>query len=126
MKGRKTRFGEFLVEQIKKANLTQEAFYKELKIAKPYFYDMLKNKPPGYEKQNEMLKVLNITDNKIKIEFYNLAAADRNEVPADIFEYLSKENNYEKIREQIYTDKNFMTTNKNDSQTELIEKEIER
>ena len=102
MKGRKTKFGIFLVEQIKNANITQEYFYQELKITKPYFYDMLKNKPPGYEKQKEMLKILNITAEDIKIKFYDLAATARNEVPTDIFEYLNIENNLKKIREQIY------------------------
>lgn len=122
MKGMKTNFGEFLVEKISTANLTQEAFCKKLKIARPYFYDMLKGRPPGYEKQKKMLEGLNITDNSARVKFYDLAAAERKEIPFDVFEYLSEENNLKKIREDIYK-KNTKHENKNINKVRTVEKE---
>ena len=57
-KHQKTAFGEFLVQEIKKAGMSQEAFYKAVGITKPYFYDLLKAAPPQPELQKKMIAVL--------------------------------------------------------------------
>jgi len=67
------------------------AFYTELGIKKPYFYDILKGKtnPPPPEKQFKIIKILRPKP-KICEEFFELAAKERNEMPADLRCYLNK------------------------------------
>lgn len=66
------------------------AFYTELGIKKPYFYDILKGKvnPPPPEKQFKIIKILNPKPD-ICEEFFELAANERNEMPADLREYIN-------------------------------------
>ena len=40
-KRQKTEFGEFLVQEIKNAGMSQEAFYNAVGIAKPTFYGLI-------------------------------------------------------------------------------------
>ena len=86
-KRQKSEFGKFLVQEIKKADMSQESFYKAVGITKPYFYDLLNSAPPPPEIQRKMLSVL---EDKTGIEInrrnrlLNLAAQGRNEIPADI------------------------------------------
>lgn len=90
-KHQKTAFGEFLVQEIKKAGMSQEAFYKAVGITKPYFYDLLKAAPPQPELQKKMIAVLeNQTgeDKNRREQLMNLAAQGRDEIPADISELL--------------------------------------
>lgn len=90
-KHQKTAFGEFLVQEIKKAGMSQEAFYNAVGITKPYFYDLLKAAPPQPELQKKMIAVLdNQTgeDRNRREQLMNLAAQGRDEVPADISELL--------------------------------------
>lgn len=90
-KHQKTAFGEFLVQEIKKAGMSQEAFYKAVGITKPYFYDLLKAAPPQPELQKKMIGVLeNQTgeDKNRREQLMNLAAQGRDEIPADISELL--------------------------------------
>lgn len=90
-KHQKTAFGEFLVQEIKKAGMSQEAFYKAVGITKPYFYDLLKAAPPHPELQKKMIAVLeNQTgeDKNRREQLMNLAAQGRDEIPADISELL--------------------------------------
>lgn len=90
-KHQKTAFGEFLVQEIKKAGMSQEAFYKAVGITKPYFYDLLKAAPPQPELQKKMIAVLeNQTgeDKNLREQLMNLAAQGRDEIPADISELL--------------------------------------
>lgn len=92
-KRQKTAFGDYLVEQIKKANMSQEQFYNAVGIKKPYFYDLLTATPPPISLQNKMLAVLD-EQTGIDVErrhlFYDLAAAGRNEIPADITKLISE------------------------------------
>ena len=86
-KRQKSAFGEFLVEQIKVAGMSQEEFYNSVGIKKPYFYDLLTASPPPIDLQNRMLSVLdNETGEDIerRHRLYDLAAAGRDEIPADI------------------------------------------
>lgn len=83
----KTAFGEFLVAEIRNAGLSQEEFYNAAGIKKPYFYDLLTASPPPIDLQNRMLDVLDEAtgaDDDRRSKFYDLAAAGRNEIPADI------------------------------------------
>ena len=40
-KRQKTAFGEFLVQEIKSAGMSQESFYNAVGIAKPTFYGLI-------------------------------------------------------------------------------------
>lgn len=101
----KTAFGEFLVEQIKEAEMSQEEFYTAVKIKKPYFYDLLTATPPPVDLQNRMLKVLDDktgANESRRGKFYDLAAAGRNEIPADIATMITKHSNeLDKIRTML-------------------------
>ncbi len=104
-KRQKTEFGEYLVAQIKSAKMSQEKFYTDAEITKPYFYDILTGSPPPSEVQNKMLSVL---ENQTGINqerrntFLNLAAKSRDEIPADIAELIkSHPNDWDIIRELL-------------------------
>lgn len=89
----KTDFGNYLVEQIKIAGMSQEEFYNAVKIKKPYFYDLLTASPPPIELQNRMLAVLDEKtgeDKARRSKLYDLAASGRNEIPADIFNIIAE------------------------------------
>ena len=98
----KTPFGEFLVDEIKRADMSQEEFYTAVGIRKPYFYDLLTATPPPTELQDRMLAVLDAAteaDAERRKQFYNLAAQARNEIPADIAKLIADHpQNLEEIR----------------------------
>ena len=81
----KKAFGNFLRDMIKQSGMSQSAFYLAVEITKPYFYDILSGKtnPPPPDVQYKMLEHLNLNEQQ-RNEFLNLAAAGRNEIPADI------------------------------------------
>ena len=85
MNKNKTAFGDFLRVAIKQSGLSQSEFYSAVGITKPYFYDILSGKinPPPPDIQYKMLEHLNINERQ-RIEFLNLAAKARGEIPADI------------------------------------------
>ena len=94
-------FGYFLKELIKQCNMTQTAFYLEVGITKPYYYDIVSGKvnPPPPEIQYRMLEVLNGISNEQKNNFLNLAAKGRGEIPADIAKLIADHpQNLEEIR----------------------------
>ena len=103
----KTDFGNYLVEQIKIAGMSQEEFYNAVKIKKPYFYDLLTASPPPIDLQNRMLAVLDEKtgeDKDRRSKFYELAASGRNEIPADIFNIISGHpKDLDKIRDALAT-----------------------
>ena len=83
----KTAFGAYLVEEIKKAEMSQEEFYTSVGIKKPYFYDLLTATPPPTALQDKIATVLDQktgTDDIRRKRLYDLAAEGRNEIPADI------------------------------------------
>lgn len=104
------KFCELLAQLIKEANLSHVKFYTELGIKKPYFYDILGGKvnPPPPERQFAMLKLLNPTKEQMVL-FFDLAAQERNEVPADIAEELKNKELRRKLRQRI----NYKTLLKN-------------
>lgn len=96
------RFCDLLSKMIKDAGITQAKFYNRLKIKKPYFYDILSGKtnPPPPEKQFAIIEILEPDVNTRNL-FFELAAKERNEVPADIARYLQDDNKRTAIREKI-------------------------
>ena len=78
-------FGQLLDEMISKSEYSNREFYEKLKIKKVYFYDIIKGrmKPPPAEKQFEIIKILKPTDDTCR-QFFELAAKERNEFPADL------------------------------------------
>ncbi|MBR6509571.1 MAG: hypothetical protein IKT38_03095 [Clostridia bacterium] len=96
------KFCDLLARMIKEANLSNVKFYTALGIKKPYFYDILSGKvnPPPPERQFAMLKLLNPTEEQREL-FFDLAAQERNEVPADIAETLKDKKLRRKLRKGI-------------------------
>lgn len=84
------RFGEYLKQLIKEAGLTQTDFYTQLGIKKPYFYDIASGRvnPPPPPLQFKAVEILH-ADEETKIRFFNLAAKERGEMPADITQMIS-------------------------------------
>lgn len=103
----KTRFGEYLVEQIKAVDMSQQEFYDAVGIKKPYFYDILKASPPPVDIQNKMLTVLEKksgVDIERRNKFYNIAAEGRGEIPADIAKLIiDNPSKLDEIREGLMT-----------------------
>lgn len=96
------KFGNLLARMIKEANLSHVKFYTALGIKKPYFYDIISGKvnPPPPDRQFAMLKILNPTEEQRAL-FFDLAAQERNEVPADIAEILKDKKLRSKLRQDI-------------------------
>lgn len=86
-------------------------FWKDAKISNVYLSGLENGTkpPPPPERQQEFIKMLNskkpISEDDIK-EFYDLAAKERNELPADIIEYCRDINLLKKVREFIKENKN--------------------
>lgn len=96
----KKAFGNFLREMISQTKISQAAFYEDVGITKPYFYDILSGKvnPPPPDIQYKMLEKLKVDDKQRK-KFLNLAAEGRSEIPADIAKLITDNpRQLEKIR----------------------------
>lgn len=90
-KRRKTAFGQYLVAQIKAADMSQEVFHKKVGVAKPTFYDWLHSAPPPPETQYRILSVLEEqtgNNQARRSKLFDLAAQERDELPADIDELI--------------------------------------
>lgn len=96
------KFCNLLAQMIKEANLSNVKFYTSLGIKKPYFYDILSGKvnPPPPDRQFAMLNLLNPTEEQRNL-FFDLAAQERDEVPADIAETLKDKELCSKLRKGI-------------------------
>ena len=96
------KFCNLLAEMIKEANLSNVKFYTALGIKKPYFYDILSGKvnPPPPDRQIAMLRLLNPKPEQITL-FFDLAARERNEVPADIAKTLENKDLCRELRNAI-------------------------
>ena len=96
------KFCNLLAQMIKEANLSNVKFYTALGIKKPYFYDILSGKvnPPPPDRQIAMLRLLNPKPEQIAL-FFDLAAQERNEVPADIAQTLKNKDLCRKLRNGI-------------------------
>lgn len=87
---------------IKDANLSNVQFYTALGIKKPYFYDILSGRvnPPPPDRQIAMLQLLKPKPEQIAL-FFDLAAQERNEVPADIAQTLKNKDLCRELRNTI-------------------------
>ena len=105
VKRKKSAFGEFLVQEIKNAEMSQESCYKAEGIAKPYFYDILTAAPPPADIQRKMVEVLNNKTgiNQVRTrKLYDLAAQERNELPVDISRSLMRNpEGWDNVREML-------------------------
>lgn len=88
----KSEYGAILTRIIKDKKITQQDFYSQLGIKKPYFYDIVSGKtnPPPPETQIKILKILNPKEED-KNKLLEVAAKERNEMPADILLYLKSD-----------------------------------
>lgn len=113
--GKKQNFGELLTQMIKEAGLTQFEFYTQLKIKKSYFYDILSGKvnPPPAEKQFAAIKILN-PPAVARECFFDLAAEERHEVPADIAKFLKNPVERKLLRQRLDYNKMTFGENKDD------------
>lgn len=96
------KFCNLLEQMIKEAKLSNIKFYTALGIKKPYFYDILSGKvnPPPPDRQIAMLQLLNPKPEQIPL-FFDLAAQERNEVPADIAQALKNKDLCRELRNGI-------------------------
>ncbi len=96
------KFCDLLAQMIKEADLSNVNFYTSLGIKKPYFYDILSGKvnPPPPDRQFAMLKLLKPKPEQIA-QFFDLAAQERNEVPADIAQTLKNKDLCRELRNGI-------------------------
>ena len=84
------KFGELLKQYIRKEEITQQKFYETVGIGKPYFYDIVSGKvcPPPPDVQMRMVSALTKLTADEKNAFFDIAARDRKEIPADIAKML--------------------------------------
>lgn len=85
------RFGDYLKTLIKVAGMTQNEFYSQWGIKKPYFYDIVSSKinPPPPYLQYKAVEILKMSE-KEREKFFDLAAKERDETPADILKILKE------------------------------------
>lgn len=94
------KFGLYLrsVRQARKISIRQLA--KEVNKTPTYISDIEKgnNKPPERELLDNIIEVLQLVDlPNVKNQLYDLAAKERKDIPADIKEYLMKNESILKI-----------------------------
>ncbi|MBQ6908216.1 MAG: hypothetical protein IJQ28_07550 [Clostridia bacterium] len=102
MNNSKKKFCQLLNELIEEKKIKKVNFYTQLGITKPYFYDIISGKvdPPPINRQLDMLRVLKPSRDKI-IEFFDLAASERGEIPIDIMEQLKNKTITDNLRKNI-------------------------
>ena len=98
-------FGKLLHAMIKESEFTYSAFYKELGIKKAYFYDIISGRtnPPPPEKLFKIIALLK-PDKEMTELFFDLAAKERNEFPADLLLFIDDERKKELRKSQAYKD----------------------
>lgn len=87
-----TSFGAYLKNLIKLSGMSQSEFYTKLGIKKPYFYDIVSGRvnPPPLQQQMKIVEILSIDAEK-QCEFFDLAAKERGDLPADIVKWVSED-----------------------------------
>lgn len=103
----KSEYGQFLTDLIRDRKISQSKFYNDVKMTKPYFYDIISGKvnPPPEQTQIKIVEYLGLSHDEM-IRLFDIAAKARNELPLDIFLYMQDKNNIDKIR----NDKNYLIT----------------
>ncbi|MBR2968021.1 MAG: helix-turn-helix domain-containing protein [Clostridia bacterium] len=89
----KNNFGGFLYELRKESGMGFEEFRQSLGVSKAYLNDVETGacRPPTPEVQFKMLKILQLKremSESTRRQFFDLAARQRNELPADVMRYL--------------------------------------
>ena len=101
-----TEFGEYLVELIEEAQMFKSDFYLAVGINKPYFYEMLSSNAPPPDTLETMIEVIEARlgeDECRRHKLYDLAARCRQEIPADINEWIIKHpGDWENIRTALF------------------------
>ena len=101
------KFGEMLRNIRKDKGISMANFIKDIGISRTYLVEVEKGilKPPTQSRQVQIADYLKLTDTERK-EFYDIAAKERNELPADILEYVdSQPDAIEMFRELIAINK---------------------
>jgi len=82
-------FSAFLVKKRNAINLTNSKLASIANISAVYLGEIINNKknPPDKKTQYALAEALQLTEDE-KIEFFNLAANERGEIPVDIYDYL--------------------------------------
>ncbi len=96
-------FGAYFVKLIKEHKYSQANFASELGVSKTYLFDVFNGrvKPPTPDMQDRIVELLCLADEEKK-EFYSKAADGRHELPKDIVDYLTKnQDEIENIRERM-------------------------
>ena len=95
-------FGLLLRLMIEDSGIPAHTLYEKLGVTKTYFYDILKSKskPPLADKQRELLALLH-PSGKVRARFFDLAAKERGEFPADLQQHIEKNNLYGQLRKQF-------------------------
>ncbi len=85
------KFGSFLRKLREDRTLRQEDLAKAINVSIVYICDIEKGRrnPPDVEKLKTWEKLLRLSD-KEKAQFYDMAGQEREEMPPDIVEYMSK------------------------------------
>lgn len=83
MSSEQEAFRALLRRLIKEAGLKQTEFIPMLDIGRQYFYDILRGNPPPPYLQKHFMDLLQPSPEDVRA-FYDLAAALRKELPADI------------------------------------------
>ncbi len=82
-------FSSFLASKRDSINLTNSKLASLANISAVYLGEIIKNKknPPDKKIQYALAEALHLTEEE-KIEFFNLAANERGEIPVDVYDYL--------------------------------------
>ena len=77
---KKSEYGRLLTELIKSKKISQSQFYQDLKIAKPYFYDIISGKvnPPPSETQIKISEYLQLNQVDLPPELWLTVIHGRN------------------------------------------------
>jgi transcriptional regulator with XRE-family HTH domain len=89
----KKTFSNYLIKKRDDAHLTNSKLANIAQISAVYLGEIIKNKkkPPDKKTQYALAKALNLTDRE-KEEMFNLAAFERGEIPADVYDYILENN----------------------------------
>lgn len=93
-------FSSFLVAKRDAINLTNSKLAHLANISAVYLGEIINEKknPPDKKTQYALAEALQLKEDE-KIEFFNLAASERKEIPVDVYDFLlEKEDLLEEIR----------------------------
>lgn len=110
------RFGELFKSLIERRGIAKSALCRQIGVSRPYLYAVLSGEasPPVAEKQAQIANLLGLTNSE-RAAFFDAAAAERDELPADIAEYyLSSATRRREFRRQRVVDLGSVADGKRD------------